>query len=195
MWLRMANLIILYGPKGLGKTTFLSRLAGYYQSLSLGVHGILSPAVFQQGEKTGINAKDLRTGEERPLALRRLTIPSTDSGELRFIFNSETVQWGQEVLAAALPADVFIVDEIGPLELTMGQGWQAAIDQVLSQQYSLGIVVLRESLHTLVKDIWPVTSWVEYQRGVPLNVFDQFLPGQGGDRSSIAGSDDFFRKG
>ena len=171
----MANLIVLYGASQTGKTSYLLKLIEYYQSIGLDVKGILSPAVFHNGEKVGILVKDVFSGEEVSLAARRPVPVQNVLNKLNFIFDDEAINWGRTVLKSALPADVFIVDEIGPLELKMGKGWKEAIGQIILQQYRLCIVVLRESLHELVKDKWPVTEWIEYSDELTLNRFDHYF--------------------
>lgn len=171
----MANLVVIYGPSKVGKTTYLFRLTEYYQSLGLEVRGILSPAIFHGENKVGIKVRDIFTGEEQNLAAKRpIQIPQL-SDKLGFIFDDEAVKWGRLVLKSSLPTEVFIVDEIGPLELKKNQGWKEAIGQIMLQQYKLGIVVLRESLHEMVKDKWPVTEWVEYHDGLSITAFDHYF--------------------
>ena len=171
----MANLVVLYGASETGKTTFLRSLADYYKSLGLEVRGILSPAVFHEGKKVGIKVQDIHTGEERYLAARRpVKIPRLN-GKLNFVFDETVVNWGRTVLRHSVPTEVFIVDEIGPLELKKGRGWKEAIGQIMLQQYTLGIVVLRESLHDMVRDHWPVTEWLKYHEDLNVNSFDHYF--------------------
>jgi nucleoside-triphosphatase THEP1 len=171
----MANLVVLYGPSKIGKTTYLLHLTEYYQSLGLEVRGILSPAIFHNDKKVGIKVRDIYSGEEHNLAAKRpVQLPQLPD-RLGFIFDDEVINWGKKVLKSSLPTEVFIVDEIGPLELKKDKGWKEAIGQIMLQQYKLGIVVLRESLHELVVDQWPVTEWVEYQEGLSINAFDHYF--------------------
>ena len=171
----MANLVILYGDSQAGKTRYLEKLVAYYQSLGLEVRGLLSPAVFHEGKKVGIKVRDISTGQERFLAGKRpIAIPQMEQ-QLAFVFDEEAVNWGRNVLKSSLPTEVFIIDEIGPLEVNANRGWKEAIGYVMMQQYKLGIVVLRESLHDALRDKWPVTEWVSYQESLNVNAFDHYF--------------------
>ena len=171
----MANLVVLYGSSQSGKTTYLEHLVEYYQSLGLEVRGILSPAVFHEGQKVGIKVKDIHSGEERYLAAKRPVKIPRMGDKLGFVFDETTVNWGRSVLRHSVPTEVFIVDEIGLLELKKVRGWKEAIGQIMLQQYTLGIVVLRESLHDMVREQWPVTEWLKYHEGLNVNSFDHYF--------------------
>ncbi|MGQ9834253.1 MAG: nucleoside-triphosphatase, partial [Candidatus Villigracilaceae bacterium] len=64
----MSALYLLTAPFGAGKTTFCADLAEQARAAGWDVAGILSPPVFENGVKTGILARNLRSGETRPLA-------------------------------------------------------------------------------------------------------------------------------
>ena len=171
----MANLIVLYGPSQCGKTTYLQQLISYYQSVGLEIRGIISPAVFHENQKVGIKVRDIYSGEERYLAAKRPVELPNNAGRLGFVFDEDAVQWGRTVLRKSTPTEVFIVDEIGPLELKKNRGWKEVVGQVMLRQYKLGIVVVRESLHKLVKDQWAVSEWIEYHDGLNVNAFDHYF--------------------
>lgn len=171
----MANLVVLYGPSQAGKTSFLQKLVAYYQSLGLEVRGILSPSVFNEEKKVGIKVKDIYSGEERYLAAKRPIALPRMQGQLSFVFDEDAIHWGRNILKNSLPTEVFIVDEIGPLEIKENRGWKEAIGQIMVQQYQLGIVVLRESLHDYVRDKWPVTEYLPFHSELSVNAFDHYF--------------------
>ncbi|MCX8026029.1 MAG: hypothetical protein N3A60_12575, partial [Thermanaerothrix sp.] len=111
--------------------------------------GVLSPGVYQDGQKVAIDAVNVRSGERRRLAWR---IESMESGGIHtreWRFDPSTLHWGNTVFETALPCDFLVVDEIGPLELEYGQGWIAALSAIASRAYRLGVIVLRPSLLAL----------------------------------------------
>jgi nucleoside-triphosphatase len=59
---------IVTGERGAGKTAFCARLIELARSAGQQVAGVLSPAVFEGGEKIAIDVIDLRTNERRRLA-------------------------------------------------------------------------------------------------------------------------------
>ncbi|MBN2047433.1 MAG: hypothetical protein JW750_06290 [Anaerolineaceae bacterium] len=159
----MGKIVVLYGERQIGKTTFLMRLVEQFKAMGLDVGGVLSPPVFEGAEKTGIRARDVRGGEERLLAARNQT-PKKDSATPGYQFDDAVLAWGNQCLAAAAPCDVLIVDELGPLELVRGAGWQAGIQAVESGAYRLAVVVIRESLHDYPRQHWQVSEYIAYQR-------------------------------
>lgn len=143
---------IITGLRGAGKTAFCRRLAEHARAAGWDVAGLLSPAILEKGHKTAIAALDLRGGESRPLAgtLRR-------KGALRlgmWWFDPKTLAWGNQVLAAALPCDLLIVDEIGPLELERGQGWITALEVLASTDYRLALAVVRPEYCDAFRERW-----------------------------------------
>lgn len=149
MGLPSSRLWIFTGPIGVGKTSLCLRLIAEAQSRGWDVAGILSPGVYQEGHKVAIDAVDIRSGERRRLAWRM-------EGEERGVihtqewqFDPETLHWGNRVVETAVPCDLFVVDEIGPLELEQGAGWTAALSAIATRAYRLGVVVLRPALLAL----------------------------------------------
>jgi len=61
-------------------------------------------------------------------------------------FAPESVAWGQQVLASLPPCDLLVIDEIGPLELELGQGLTSALDALRHAAYRLALVTLRPTL-------------------------------------------------
>ena len=70
-------------------------------------------------------------------------------------FDPSALAWGNDLLASCLPADLFIVDELGPLELLRGAGWQNALQALRQRTYKIGIAVVRPSLLDVAQDIYP----------------------------------------
>ncbi len=68
----MRRLYVLTAPRGAGKTTFCRTLAERARSRGWTVVGVLSPAVFEEGVKTGIEVLARR---EFPSA-RVITLPA-----------------------------------------------------------------------------------------------------------------------
>lgn len=141
-----SNILVLTGKRGDGKTTFCGALAEQAIVAGWNVAGLLSPGIFKDGVKTGILTQDLRTGEARPLAmLSTLNVKrSTFKLELgQWLFDPTVVDWGNEILQSRQPCDLFIIDELGPLEFSRGEGWVNAFDALRQVRYRLGLVVIR----------------------------------------------------
>lgn len=147
-------LFILSGDREIGKTTFLKRLLQDSALRSCDIAGVVSPAVFQEQQKIGIDLLDPRTRVQKRLADLR-SVEETASVTQHWNFLPESMDWGNQLLAAAVPCDLLIVDELGPLELKMGQGWQQGITAVSSGQYRLCLLVIRPSLLEEAHSLWP----------------------------------------
>ncbi len=61
-------------------------------------------------------------------------------------------------LEGAFPTQVFILDELGPLELELKQGWCYALQLLQRKRYALALIVVRPEL--LVEAIWQLPASV-----------------------------------
>jgi nucleoside-triphosphatase THEP1 len=72
----------------------------------------------------------------------------------RWVFDPGTLDWANRVLAAAPPCDLLIVDELGPLELTRGEGLKAAFEVIPQGRYQLAVAVIRPELVAAARSHW-----------------------------------------
>ncbi len=121
------EIVVLTGWRGAGKTSLLLRLTAQAIKAGWRVGGLLAPARIEDGQKTGIEVADAHTGERRLLA-------SLIQGELHgprvgnWSFDEGSFVWGDGILRRSLPCDLFVLDELGPLEFEHQQGWSAGFD-------------------------------------------------------------------
>jgi nucleoside-triphosphatase THEP1 len=154
------KILILTGGRGAGKTALCQRLAFQARKAGWDTAGVFSPAVFENGVKTGIGIKDPRSGEQRLLALR-LPPEKILPGGLGWDFDPAAFAWGNELLEHACPCDLLVVDELGPLELVRGEGWQKGIAALNSGAYRLGLAVIRPELLDTARRLWQAAEVVE----------------------------------
>ncbi len=141
------EILVLSGESGCGKTILCTQVARLAGAAGLDVAGLLSPARLVGGRKVGIDVQDVRTGRRRPLAEARAgSDPGAGPGTGGWRFDPEGLAWGAGLLGRATPCDVLIVDELGPLELLRGQGWQVGLDVLRAGGYRLALVVIRPAL-------------------------------------------------
>jgi nucleoside-triphosphatase THEP1 len=126
--------------------------------------GVLSPAVFENGIKTGIDILDIRSGISHRLANLRQN-ENVGIFTERWVFSQETLTWGNEVLAASTPCDLLIVDELGPIELESGGGWQNGILALSTGQYRAAVVVIRPELLDKAFKLWPTERLMNLKKG------------------------------
>lgn len=151
---------ILSGPREIGKTTFLKQLIEQTQDLHIRVAGVISPAVVENGQKTAIDLVDLSTGSVKRLANLRQTENQGIYTE-RWAFSTESLEWGNQLLVASIPCDLLIVDELGPIELERGQGWQNGVLALSSNQFLTAVVVIRPELLGKAFSLWPQARLIE----------------------------------
>jgi nucleoside-triphosphatase THEP1 len=99
---------------------------------------------------------DLSTGARFPFGSRcapAAGAPAGLSGEVSadyglpgWRFHAGVWERGNQILAAALPCDLLIVDELGPLEVRAGRGWSQAFAVLALRDCPASLVVCRSSL-------------------------------------------------
>jgi nucleoside-triphosphatase len=145
--------IILTGTRGGGKTTTCSSWIEQAVHERWSVSGLLCPAVFENGLKTGINVKDLSTGETQNLAVLvdgTFAEVATDHWK----FDPQVLQWGSQVLSRVQQCDLLVVDELGPLEFYRHQGWVEAFELIARGEYRLAVIVIRPELLEEARALW-----------------------------------------
>lgn len=151
----MGRIILLSGEIQSGKTSLCLEIVDQARRQGYRLGGLVSPGVFQKGEKFAIDLLDIKSGERRRLALASGS-RSTALETRRWSFYPETVDWGNRVLEAALPCDLLVIDELGPLEFQRGQGWVNGFKAVDSGDFRSALLVIRPSLVEEALSRWEV---------------------------------------
>jgi nucleoside-triphosphatase THEP1 len=155
------KLFIITGPIGAGKTSWCLQLIREAQASGLLPCGLVSPAVFEAGAKTGIDLVDVSSGERRRLAVRRAAQETEAPAGLAtqsWRFDESVVTWGNQALSQLQNPRLLILDELGPLELLEQAGLVAGLKVIDSRHYDLACVVIRPSLLPTALKRWP---WAE----------------------------------
>jgi nucleoside-triphosphatase THEP1 len=151
---RPSRLVLVSGHSGAGKTTWCLSLAGEASSRQISYCGLVSPAVFEEGIKVGIDLRDLQSGSQRRLAVRRNVADKSQVTE-GWLVNDETLIWGNGLVSHPARCSLLILDELGPLELKHGVGLMNGMDLVTSRVFPLACVVIRPALLSLALAHWP----------------------------------------
>ena len=150
---KKSNVIMISGHTGDGKTTLLSVLAGHLRKQGLQLAGTISPAVFDNGQKTGYKLTNLADGEECRLST---TIPGPGLINVgRFYFFPEGIEFGIRALTPdrdRLP-DLMMIDEVGAWEL-QGQGWAPALHRLILEYEFPIIMAVNENLTEKITEAW-----------------------------------------
>jgi nucleoside-triphosphatase THEP1 len=148
------ELVLVTGMRGAGKTSWCMDLIEHARALDLKLCGLISPAIFEDGQKVGIDLLDLHSGERRRLAYRT----GHAGGDLRttdWQMVVETLEWGNAILENINSCDLFILDELGPLEFEHGIGLIAGLDIIDAHKKFPSVVVVRPSLLQVSSNRWP----------------------------------------
>jgi nucleoside-triphosphatase THEP1 len=130
------------------------RLVEQARAFGLRPGGLISPAVFEKGQKTGIDLLDITTGERRHLAYRR----GNTAGDLwtsDWQLVAETLEWGNSVLEKIVYCDLFVLDEVGPFEFDHGVGFVKGFEIIVSHKNIPSFIIVRPSLVPIARLRWP----------------------------------------
>jgi nucleoside-triphosphatase len=156
----MSYLTLLTGPRGSGKTTWCTRLASKAKEKNLDVGGLLSPGIFHNNEKIGIDLLNIATGEQRPLA-HRFAQPSQSICLGEWGFDPAILDWGNQILQTLNNQDLILLDELGPLEFEKGIGLIAGMKLIDEKTFHHAVVVIRPELLHLAQKRWPEAKVVD----------------------------------
>ncbi len=145
---REVSAVFLVGPIGAGKTRTAMEIASWLKGRGVEVGGVVSPRVMHGKETVGYRVRDIRNGKERPLCS---TVPPGIRFR-RFYFSPEGIEFARRAILGALSAEVAIVDEVGPLELS-GGGFAPAVARLREEGIPL-ILTIRPHL------VGEVASWL-----------------------------------
>ncbi len=159
---------IITGPCQVGKTRFCSFLLQHAQSQGLQLAGVICPPVYAEQQKTGISIEDLKSHVRKTLAVKRTSETEGLMTE-RWVFDEEALTWGNQLLAETDGCDLLLVDELGPLEFTRGQGWQNGLLAIDKGEYRIAVVVIRPALVETAVKRWPHAQMAE----IPPNLADE----------------------
>jgi len=101
---------------------------------------------------------ELHTGDTYALTLPMTSDVGFAMGNFRF--DTEAFARSEKALEACFPTQIFMLDEIGPLELIYGQGWVRILKLLRHFNYRVAFIVVRPEL--LVRAICqlPATFYV-----------------------------------
>ncbi len=137
-------IILLTGESGCGKTMLCVRVVAALKTRGVDVAGVLTLPRFADGEKIGMDVEDVRSGER--IALAERAARGAGTADLEWKFDEGALARGAQMLRAATPCQVLIIDELGPLELIHHRGWIGALEILRTQNYRNALVVVRPSL-------------------------------------------------
>jgi len=132
--------MLVTGERQVGKTTALKRALTTVRQAGVSVSGLLT-------QRTGPH--DLEVRELHTESVYKLTDPfdALSASPLgHFKMNAAAMARSARALAGSFPTQVFVLDEVGPLELKHRQGWVDALALLARESYVFAVLVVRPSL-------------------------------------------------
>jgi nucleoside-triphosphatase THEP1 len=138
------RLLVVTGDSGSGKSTLCRQVARAAREAGLSAHGVAGSDQPGDGRVTRWQ-EDLRSGQ-RVLLGRMATPEAIAAGASRWDLDDAALDWCGRILTEACPADLLVIDEVGPLELEHGRGILKGARRALSGRYGVALVVVRPRL-------------------------------------------------
>jgi nucleoside-triphosphatase THEP1 len=152
------QLVLVTGESGSGKTTWCQELVQQARLGGISPLGVLSPAVFVDSNKVGIDLLEIHTGERKHLAFHRSEAKANErSGPhtRAWQFNAEVLNWANQSLDNLAKGDLLILDELGPLEFLENQGLVNGLKLIDEHRYRMACVTVRPLLLATAQERWP----------------------------------------
>lgn len=147
----MKRLYFVTGPPRVGKTTAIEKVIKKLSESGLRVGGMMTSEIREGSNRVGFALKDISTGRSGVLAHTNIAT-GPRIGKYR-INQDDLVHLGAEaILTSRDQADVVVVDEIGPMELTSVKFVEAVENVVVSGMVILGTIHYKAS-HPLIDQI------------------------------------------
>ncbi len=138
-----SQIVLLTGKRQVGKSTLCKRLVKLIQQDGdLTISGVLT-------QRTGphdLDVVEIASGDKYPLTLPFQPSRSGSYALAHFQMDPQAMARSAQALERSFPTQVFMLDEIGPLELVRGQGWARALTLLNRSDYNAAFVVVRPEL-------------------------------------------------
>ena len=136
-------IFILTGPVHSGKTTLLRKLVRELKEQEYRLEGFLSEAVWEKEETVGYDLFDLKT--ERSIPFIRRTGEKEWQKIGPYFFIPQALAEAEKIILRSKEADILVVDEVGPLELS-GKGFWPSLKKVVYRPLTSFLFVMRVNI-------------------------------------------------
>lgn len=133
-------IFILTGPVHSGKTTLLKKIVYELKEEKFNIDGFLSEAILKNKETVGYDLFDLKKEKSIPFIRRKGEKDWQRMG--LYFFIPQGLAEAKEIILRSKDADISVVDEVGPLELS-GKGFWPALEQIILKPLTSCLLVVR----------------------------------------------------
>lgn len=158
-----AQIVIVTGRSGRGKTPTLLTVVGRLQARGVPVRGFLQLPIWREGRKDGFELQDLRGGS--PQLLARRTVDDRGQHGTPFVFEPAGFELARRATRRLPPGVVLVIDELGAVELRGAGHWSALRRALASKAPRAVLLAMRRpvvpAFLTLLEAASPVVVDVE----------------------------------
>lgn len=133
-------IFILTGAVHSGKTTLLKKAVYELKKQKFRIDGFLSLAVLKDDEIVGYDLFDLKEEKSIPFIRKKGEKEWQRIGS--FFFIPQSLAEAEKIIHRGKDADILVVDEVGPLELS-GKGFWLALKEIVFKSSTKCLLVIR----------------------------------------------------
>ncbi len=135
----MGKIVLVTGGRQVGKSSLCRRVAAELRGQGVQVTGLITQRVATHA----LMVTELETGVSyaltRPLDAEGLALPN-------FTLDPQAMERAAAALRRSFPTQLFVLDEVGPLEMMEGKGWGEVFDLLRRERYDVAMLVVRPEL-------------------------------------------------
>ncbi len=135
----MGKIVLVTGGRQVGKSSLCQRVAADLREQGVQVTGLVTQRVAVHA----LMVTELGTGISyaltKPLGAEGLALPN-------FTLDPQAMERAAAALRRSFPTQLFVLDEVGPLEVMEGKGWGEAFDLLRHERYDVAMLVVRPEL-------------------------------------------------
>lgn len=142
---------IVTGERNEGKTSFMASLNKHLRNCDIKIAGFICPGKKNKSGSKDFVLQSLSDNLNIHLASREHHPGYNHHGA--FFFNPQAIKAGNSIIKAGLKdnCEIFILDEIGPLELS-GKVWHDPLKDILAEYSGILIITVRKEMLEKVKE-------------------------------------------
>jgi len=148
-------LFILTGPLHSGKTTLLKNIVQVLENKNMRIDGFLSQAVNKNDDCIGYDLFDLKNKNTYPYMRKTGKCQWIRYGP--YFLNPKGLKEAKKIISRKKDIDIFIVDEVGPLELS-GKGLFPELEKLIREPVIPMLIVVQSRILKSFDSLFSLTS-------------------------------------